>query len=199
MSGFLDTPMPTQGAGGMSFTKDSVIRLNNLANALDQYPNRIERAMVTAAHAAEKDMRKEIGQKFGKNIAGDEVIYIDIKNTKTRLTVRGGVYYATGHSRDSSNFGPQTKARMRANILLTGRRRYTARKTGGKPYNLTQRHKGLNKAAWGFTVRAQPANHEFKRILKRSFAGYFGENFRKALKKEGFGPRGGSSGISSDI
>lgn len=192
--------MPTQSAGSIEFSKDSIAKLNNIANKLDQYPNRIERAMVTAAHAAERDVRKEIGKKFGREISDDEVIDITIKSTKAKLTMTTRVLYATGHAHDSSKFGPKTKARMKANILLTGRRRYTARKSPGqKPYKLTERHKGLNKAAYGFTVRRQPRNHEFNRILRRGAIKYFRENFNKALAKEGFGSRGGAGGIVSDI
>lgn len=192
--------MPTQSAGSISFSKESIIKLNNLANSIDKYPNRIERAMVTAAHAAERDVRREIAKKFGRELADDEVIEITIKNTKTRLTMKTRVLYATGHNRDSSTFGPKTKARMKANILLTGRRRYTARRSPGRaPYDLTRRHTGLNKAAYGFTVKRQNSNYEFNRILRRSATKYFRENFSKSLRREGFGVRGGSGGISADI
>lgn len=195
-------PWPSRKTFDMGFNKNSVLALQNMAKSLEQYPNRIQRAMGTAAVMTEKELRRELSTRFNNAELGHEdvvqILYKPMARGGIRFSVE--VLYATGHPRSSKNFDPLMRARFDANIKMTGRRRYVARRKAGKrPYDLRSWDGGLNNAAYGFTMKRKPKNLTFEALIKRRPVKLFNDNLAKALKKEGFGARGGSAGVSSDI
>jgi hypothetical protein len=195
-------PWPSRKTFDMGFNKNSVLVLENFAKNLDKYPNRIQRAMGTAAAMTERELRKELSTRFNNDRLGHEdvvqILYKPMARGGIKFTVE--VLYATGHPRSSKNFDPMMRARFDANIKMTGRRRYVARRKAGKrPYDLRSWDGGLNDASYGFTIRRKPKNLSFESLVKRKPVKLFNDNLNKALRKEGFGVRGGSGSVGADI
>lgn len=178
----------------LSISEGTLKSLYNLEKAMEHYPNRVQHAINTALEATEKQAHRKLAQNYGNNMLGkDNVIKIDRRASVNKATLTIEVLRAKpARVRQTA----ETKARFDANIKLTGRKRYTARKSFGEdPYNLKNWEKGPD-YAYKITVPAKSANPSFVRFIKYGITDLLRKNMQESLKKQGIGVRGGISRIT---
>lgn len=175
-----------------SFDQRSLESLFRLEKALDQFPNRVAKAIEKSLDKTEGEVRRKLVQNYrNPEFANDKVIGIEKKSFGNRAKFKIEVKKANPSRRAKQ--GTLDKARFDANIKLRGRKRYVARRKD-KPYDLRS-WSGPKDASYKITVPAKQANPAFGRFLRYKTRQMLSENLREAIAAQGIGPRGGVSRI----
>lgn len=187
----------------LSFDESDIARLNNLASALEHYPNRLNTALAEAAHETRKEFKNKLktnyqGDKGSHSIGSDDVIPITIKHNGRGISITASVLWANANP-GAYKQSPTTRARFNANIKLRGRRRYSAKRSkaaGDDPYRVVSWNKGITHV-YGFTVPAKSPNSSFVKFMTgAAMSIIFKKHLKQTLARQKIGPRGGISRIS---
>ena len=182
----------------VEFSESSIIKLNNLANAMDQYSNRVEKAVHDAAKLTKKEIKDKLRTNYrNTKLARDEVIPVKVTLNGKNVVIKTSVLWAE-HNPNAVRQNDTTRARFHANIMLRGRRRYTAKRSKSQdPYNLVKWSSGAIEYAYGFTVPAKSPNYHFRKFITGgAISKMFKKNLTKALAAQKIGARGGISRVT---
>ena len=184
--------MATSKYFDQSFDQRSLESLFRLEKALDQFPNRVAKAIEKSLVRTEREVRRKLVQNYrNPKFADNRVIKIEKKSYGNRAKFEIEVVQANPSKRSKQS--DLNKARFDANIKLRGRKRYIARRTD-KPYDLRS-WSGPKDASYKITVPAKQPNPAFRRFLRYKTRQMLSENLKEAIAAQGIGPRGGVSRI----
>jgi hypothetical protein len=182
----------------IEFDENSISRLNNLANAMALYPNRIDKAIHDAAKKTEKDTKDKLRTNYrNTKLAREDVVPVKVYINGNNIKIKASVLWAEPNP-NAVTQNDTTRARFHANIMLRGRRRYTAKRSKlDDPYNLVKWSSGAIEYAYGFTVPAKSPNYQFRKFITGGMISkMFKKNLTKALANQGIGGRGGTSRVT---
>jgi hypothetical protein len=180
-----------KGSFTVELDPKSVVGLTALANQIAIYPNKIRRARVRATERAVKRIRRRWENSY--EFATVKHIQITTTNGANRSTIRVQIPRAQASSGGKES--ARNKALWTLNIMLNGRRAYRS-KQRDKVYKLRSGQNGnYPKYLRSWRVPAKSYNQSFRRNIKTIPLKILNDMFKEELQKEGFGSRGGGSGL----
>lgn len=194
----------------IEFSERKVNDMYRLAENVAKYPNRIHRARAIAAEKTKADFKAKLIRNYSKGrpkaymYADDRVIPVEVTHGRNRSTINIKILKAkvtSGNKIDEKD--KVNKARMDVNIRMYGRKRYSAKARNGSVYDLSQNShpsaRNYPQLLRSFKVPAKSRDNTFYNFIKYEPMKLMRKNLREQLAKEGFGVRGGVSGIRGDI
>jgi hypothetical protein len=178
----------------VSIDQKGIDGLINLSNKAAMFPNRIISARARATDRSVRMIRRKLENSHGYRLV--KHIEIDGKVTGKKSTITVRIPRAKGSSSGDKQ-SDKDRALWQLNIMLNGRRAFRSKRSGR--YTLREESQGkYGKHLYNWSVPAKSPNHAFVKNVTEQPAKIFREIFMQELAREGFGVRGGVSGISAD-
>lgn len=182
--------------------------LTSLINQVDNYPNRLKSAKIAGTMATQRRVQQILQSgKYG-NAFKYLIVEQVVQGKNCKITIKPPQPVTT-----KKNYGYSPT--WGAVVAFYGRRAFRSKKIAGPP--VEKGEKGSSGIAWGryeirpgsraeygdyissFKVRAQPADASRKLDIKMESAAIFRNEIVKAIRRYGFGPRGGAPRGMSDL
>ena len=162
--------------------------LRNLANKVDQYPNRIQAARVAGTISAARKIEAFLAKKYG-NIGRAMYIEDSVSGKTSRLVLR--VNKPKGSRRNH-----HYSAEWGAMIKLYGRKGFSSKSGlsagGNTRYYLVRPASGDPEFITRFKVRPTPKNAGMVLDIKMEMSRITRKELIAAIRRQGFGARGGA-------
>lgn len=191
----------------------SIDGMYRLAENVAKYPNRINRAKTIATELTKTQFKTQLTKNYGKSrkrsymYADDRVLPVTVRHTRNRSVLEIRILKAVVQGNNTIDEKDLVnRARMDIQIKMYGRRSYTSKRRGQpgeKWYKLRMnnphaKYKIIDPIPF-FKVSAQSRDENFYRFMREQPSKLMKKNLKEQLAIEGFGPRGGVSGITTDI
>jgi hypothetical protein len=168
--------------------------LRYLENHVLTMPNRVENIKIRSANSSIKKMKMYLVNKYGAAGRGMSVT--------SSLSHRGIRLKIAAERANFSNVGASgaDKRKMAANMLLYGRKAYTARRSAGdKAYKLREASTPPYPTHLrGFRVKKISPNHSARMDIRTKAQALIMESIEIQARREGFGSRGGNPNRMAD-